>query len=88
MKFFEPFRTHSLPSRTAVVFVPFASLPAPASVRPQAPIALPCASGVTQRRLCYSVPNMKMWFVQRLLWAAMEMPTEPSTRESSSMTPM
>ncbi len=88
MKFFEPFRTQELPSGTAVVFVPFESLPASASVRPQAPIAFPCASGVTHRRFCSSVPNRKMWFVQRLLCAAIEMPTEPSTRESSSMTPM
>ena len=41
MKFFEPFRTHSFPSRTAVVFVPFESLPASDSVSPQAPIAFP-----------------------------------------------
>ena len=86
MKFFDPERTHEFPSAIAVVRVPFASLPAPASVRPQAPISFPSARGTTQRRRRSSEPKRKMWFVQRLLCAAIEMPTEPSTRDSSSIT--
>ena len=54
MKFFEPFRTHVSPSRTAVVFVPPLSLPASGSVRPHAPRSLPCASGVTHFLFCAS----------------------------------
>ena len=40
---FEPLRTHSSPSSTAFVCCPCASVPAPGSVRPKAPIFLPLA---------------------------------------------
>ena len=45
MKVFEPFSTQLSPSRTAVVRVAAASLPAPGSVSPHAPICSPRASG-------------------------------------------
>ena len=51
-----PFSTQSAPSRTAVVFVPAASLPALGSVRLQAPSAAPEASGFRNRSRCSSVP--------------------------------
>jgi hypothetical protein len=44
MKLFDPFRTQPSPSRTAVVRIAAASLPAPASVSPHAPITSPCVS--------------------------------------------
>src|SRR5579862_5111947 len=73
------------PSRFAVVRVPPASEPASGSVRDQAPIFSPRASGTRYFSFCASVPNLKMWFEQSELCAAIMMPTEPSTRESSSM---
>src|SRR3989442_12706009 len=59
-----PFRTHPAPSRTAVERVPDASLPAVGSVRLQAPIFAPFASGTRERRFCSSVPATKMWLEQ------------------------
>ncbi len=49
-------------------------------------MACPLARGL--RYFCFwaSLPMAKMWLLQRLLWAATVMPTEPSTRESSSTT--
>ena len=51
-----PFRIQSSPSRTAVVRVPPASLPASGSVRLQAPRASPAASGTRYLAFCASVP--------------------------------
>jgi hypothetical protein len=85
MKFFDPLTTHPPFFLTAVVRVPEASEPALGSVKPHAPNFSPRASGTRYFCFCSSVPNMKMWFEQSELCAATEMPTEPSTRESSSM---
>ncbi len=52
-----PLITHSSPSATAVVLVPPASLPAPASVSPNAPRAEPLASRGSHSCFCASVPN-------------------------------
>ena len=73
------------PSRTAVVRVPAASLPAVGSVRPHAPSISPCASGGRKRCFCASVPNMKMCAEQRPLCAATLSATAGQTRASSSM---
>ena len=51
MKFFDPFRTQHCPCRTAVVRIPAASLPAPASVKPQAPRTFPLTSRGRNYRL-------------------------------------
>ena len=59
MKFLEPFSTHSLPSRTAVVFVPLESDPASASVRPHAASHSPEVSFGMYFRRWASVPNWK-----------------------------
>ena len=84
MKVLVPFSTQASPSRTAVVRVLPASLPAPGSVRAQAPSCSPRASGASQRCFCASVPNMAMCAGPRPLCAATDRATEGSTRESSS----
>ena len=45
----------------------------------------PVASLGMYFRFCSSLPARKMWFEQSEVCAATMMPTEPSTRESSSM---
>ena len=67
MKFFEPFRTQSPPSRTAVVRVPLESEPASASVSPHAASHSPEVSRGMYFCFCASLPNWKMWFEPRLL---------------------
>src|SRR5882762_9188824 len=59
--------------------------PASGSVSDQAPIAFPEASGTRYFFFCASVPNLKMWFEHSELCAATIKPTEPSTRDSSSI---
>jgi hypothetical protein len=57
MNVFEPFRTHSSPSRRANVFIePNASEPEPGSVIAHAPIFSMVRSGYAQRSFCRSVP--------------------------------
>ena len=56
MKFLEPLRIQPLSFRTAVVFVPPASEPASASVRPQAPRIFPLARRGTQTLRTSSEP--------------------------------
>ena len=85
MKVFVPLSTQLSPSRTAVVRVPAASLPASGSVSAHAPSCSPRASGTSQRDFCASVPNMKMCAGPRPLCAATERATDGSTRASSSM---
>ncbi len=85
VKIFEPLSTQPPASRTARVSRLPASLPAEASVRPQAPICSPRASGTRYRSFWASVPNMKTCAVQRPLWAATVKATDGSTRASSSM---
>src|ERR1700761_4756593 len=84
MKVLLPFSTQLLPLRVAVQRAPPASEPEPGSVSPHAPSHSPLAS--LGMYLCFwsSLPAMKMWFEHSELCAATVMPTEPSTRESSS----
>ena len=78
---------HPAPSSvaTAVVRVPAASEPASGSVSDQQPIHSPVASFGRYCCRCSSVPVLKMWFEQSEVCAATMIPTEPSTRDSSSM---
>ena len=80
-----PFSTQQLPLRTAVMRALPASDPLPGSVSPQAPMYSPVASLGMYLRFCSSLPARKMWLVHSEVWAATMMPTEPSTRDSSSM---
>src|SRR5258708_23518384 len=82
---FAPFSTQCFPSRFAVVLVPPASDPASGSVSDQAPIFLPCASGIRYFFFCASFPNLKIWLLHSELCAATISPTDPSTRDSSSI---
>ena len=80
-----PERTQSLPSRRAVVRIAPASLPALASVSPQAPMISPCASGTRYRCFCASLPKRYRCATQSPLWAATDNAIDGSTRASSSM---
>ena len=84
MKVLVPLSTQWSPSRTAVVRVPAASLPALGSVSAQAPSFSPRANGVSHRDFCASEPNMKMCAGPRPLCAATDSATDGSTRASSS----
>ena len=57
MNCLEPLITQCPSSRRAVVLVAPASVPPPASVRPNAPSAVPPASGGNHCCFCSSVPN-------------------------------
>ena len=57
MNCFEPLMTHSSPSSLAVVRVPDASEPAPASVRPKPPSASPEASIGSHCSFCSCEPK-------------------------------
>jgi len=82
---FEPFSTQQVPARAAAVRIPAASLPEVDSVRPQAPIFSPRASGARYCCFCASVPTSEMCEEQRPLCAATDNATLGSTRASSSM---
>ena len=56
IKIFDPLSTYSSPSSTAVVLWPLASVPAPGSVRPKAPIFLPASRSGKYFFFCSSVP--------------------------------
>ncbi len=58
VKVLAPFRIQPPSTRSARVRVPAASEPAPGSVRLQAPIFSPLASGTSQRCFCSSLPNL------------------------------
>ena len=60
MKFLDPLIRQPAPSRTAEVFIPAASLPAPASVNPHAPSTSPRTSRGRYFAFCASVPNIAM----------------------------
>ena len=57
MNCLDPLITHSPPSARAVVLVAPASLPPPASVRPNAPSALPLANSGSHCCFWASFPN-------------------------------
>ena len=73
------------PARTAVVRMPAASLPAPASVRPQAPSTSPRTRRGRYCCLLRVVPNIAMCDVHRPLCAATDSAIAGQTRASSSM---
>ena len=58
VKVLAPLRIQPPSTFSARLRVPAASDPAPGSVRLQAPIFSPLASGTTQRRRCSSLPNL------------------------------
>jgi hypothetical protein len=57
---FSPFKTQSLPSLRAKVFMLDGSLPAPGSVRPKQPMASPFAILGSHSSFCSSEPNLWM----------------------------
>src|SRR5271157_2834572 len=85
MKVLVPFSTHPPLFLEAVMRALPASEPEEGSVNPQAPMNSPVASFETYFFFWASLPARKMWFAQSEVWAATMMPTDPSTRESSSM---
>src|SRR5438132_108050 len=85
MNVFVPFSTQLPLLRTAVMRALPASEPEEGSVNPQAPINSLLASLGMYFFFCVSFPARKMWFEQSEVCAATIIPTEPSTRESSSM---
>ena len=85
VKVLEPFRRHPPSTRRALVRRLPASLPAPDSVRAQAPRRRPAARGGSQRVRWAPVPNRWTWADESPLWAATERAMEGSTRASSSM---
>ena len=58
MNVFEPLRTYSSPSRTAVVFIEATSEPAPGSERPNEQRIGSSMSGVSHVAFCSSEPAM------------------------------
>ena len=84
MKHLDPLRTHSSPSKTAFVWHPCASVPAPGSVRPKAPIFLPEARSGTYFFFCSSVPNVIIGSIQSDVWADTITPVVPQTFDNSS----
>src|ERR1700758_5066556 len=85
MKVFVPFRTHPPRDLLAVMRALPASEPDEGSVSPHAPIHSPVASFETYFFFCASQPAKKMWFEQSEVCAATMMPTDPSTRDNSSI---
>ena len=85
MNCFVPLMTQQSPSRTAVVRIAPASLPADASVSPHAASFSPRASGARYCRFWSSVPNIAMCAAPSPLCAATVSDTDGSTRASSSM---
>src|SRR5436190_5433715 len=85
MNVFVPFSTQFPPRRTAVMRALPASEPEEGSVNPQAPMNSPVASLGRYFFFCASLAARKIWFEHSEVCAATMIPTEPSTRESSSM---
>ncbi len=85
---FEPFSFHPSSAGSADVRSEPASEPDPDSVRANAPICSPRASGGTNRDLCSSVPNVRIGRVVALVCTATVTPTPASALESSSRTRM
>ncbi len=84
MKHLEPLSTHSSPSRTAFVCTPWASVPAPGSVSPNAPIFLPLARSGRYFFFCSSVPYVRIGSAQSDVCADTTTPVVAQTFESSS----
>ncbi len=82
---FCPLTTNSSPTVSARVRSDARSEPEPGSVSPQQPSNSPEASRGMYFFFCSSLPTSKIWLEQSELWAATVIPTEPSTRESSSI---
>jgi hypothetical protein len=81
-----PSITHSSPSsRALVVVAPYTSDPPPASVSPNPPSRSPLASSGSHRRFCSSVPNSAIGAAPSPTPASRVMPTDWSTRPSSSI---
>ena len=85
MKAFAPSRTHSPPSRTALVRVAPASEPASGSVRPKPASARPATRSGRKRSFWASVPYVRIGLMPRPTPAESVMPIDWSTRPSSSM---
>ena len=84
MKHFDPFNTHSSPSKTAFVCAPCASVPAPGSVNANAPNFSPVASGFTYFCFCSSVPYVMIGSMQRDVCADTTTPVVAQTLDNSS----
>src|SRR5436853_6305330 len=85
MKVLLPFSTHPPFDLLAVMRALPASEPEDGSVNPHAPINSPVASFETYFFFCDSLPARKIWFEPREVCAATMIPTDPSTRDSSSI---
>ena len=72
------------PSKTAVVCCPAASVPAPGSVKPNAPIFSPFASGIKYFSFCAGVPFSYNKEAQSEVWAETITPVVPQTFDNSS----
>ena len=82
--FFWPFRTHSSPSRRAVVVTPPAmALPTLGSVRPKAPITSQPRILGSHSAFCSSLPQTRMDCIARPLWTPKKVAVETSTRAIS-----
>ncbi len=84
IKILLPLSTYSSPSKTAFVCCPAASVPAPGSVKPNAPSFSPFASGTKYFCFCSSVPNFLIGSAQREVCAETITPVVPHTRDNSS----
>ena len=79
MNIFEPLTTYSSPRRTAVVWMPDTSEPAPGSVRPKQPRIGASTSGPSHCFFCSSVPAMRIGPAARpLARIEVPMPSSPS----------
>ena len=85
MNCFAPLITHSPSASSAVVRVAPASEPASGSVRPKAASLRPAQSSGSHSSRCSSVPHRWMGIVPSEVCAATVIPTEESTRASSSI---
>src|SRR5207247_1294550 len=79
MNVFEPLRTYSSPSRTAVDFIEATSEPAPASERPKEQRIGSSRSGESHLAICASVPAMTTGPAPRPL-AAIDVPIPEQPR--------
>ncbi len=84
MKIFVPFRTKSSPSRTAVVRIAAASLPASGSVDAQAPISEPSHRPGSQRCCSCGVPCSQIGTLPITQCAPSDRPNPPSSPPSAS----
>ena len=87
MNVFEPLRTYSSPSRTAVVWMPATSEPAPGSVRPKQQRIGASSSGPSHCCFCSSVPAMRTGPAPRP-FAPIDVPMPEQPQLSSSPTSM